>query len=145
MQISDSGLKFLEKEEGVVLHPYKDSVGVPTIGMGTTVYPDGTKVTMNDPNITPEQADQYAKYHLEHRVYPYVNKVIVQINQNQFDALCSFVYNIGGEGFSGSTLLKKINSNAPCSEIHVQFLRWNKAGGKPILTARRQREANLYC
>lgn len=145
MRISDNGLNFLAKEEGVVLHPYRDSKGIPTIGIGSTIYPTGIAVTMSDPSITLEQAKEFCEFHLQHRVYPYIAKVTTSLTQNQFDALCSFIYNIGGEGFSGSTLLKKINAGAPCSDITAQFLRWKNAGGRPILLARRTREATLYC
>lgn len=146
MTISQKGLDFIANEEGVVLHAYKDAVGIPTIGIGTTVYPDGRKVSIDDPAITYEQAKEYLAFHLEKRTYPYINAgVKITLSQSQFDVLCSFIYNIGGVGFENSTLLKKINAGAPCSEIHEQFLRWKNAGGKPILLGRRTREANLYC
>jgi lysozyme len=69
----------------------------------------------------------------------------VALSQDQIDVLCSFIYNIGGEGFASSQLLKKINSCASCADIKAQFLRWKNSGGKPVLLGRRQREANLYC
>jgi lysozyme len=145
MRISDDGMDFLIQEEGVVLHPYKDSAGVPTIGIGSTVYPNGNHVTMSDPPITLEYAKEICEFHLQKRVYPHVQKVTIPLKQNQIDALCSFIYNIGGQSFDSSTLLKKINSGAPCSEITAQFLRWKNAGGQPILLARRKRESALYC
>ncbi len=145
MKISDNGMNFLIKEEGVILHPYKDSKGIPTIGIGSTIYPDGKSVKMSDPPITLDRAKEICEFHLQKRVYPYLAKVTLFLTQNQIDALCSFIYNIGGDGFSGSTLLKKINSGASCDEIKAQFLRWKNAGGKPILLNRRIRESNLYC
>ena len=67
------------------------------------------------------------------------------INQNQYDALCSFTYNVGIRAFIKSTLLKKINQN-DFSGAANEFLRWNKVDGKPHpgLTDRREQEKNLF-
>src|SRR5690606_30423679 len=68
------------------------------------------------------------------------------INQNQFDALVSFSYNIGLGSLKSSTLLKRVNNNPQDADICNQFSRWNKAGGKVLLglTRRRKEEAELY-
>ncbi len=68
------------------------------------------------------------------------------INQNQFDALVSFAYNLGPANLKNSTLLKKVNANPNDPTIKDEFLKWNKAAGKPLkgLTKRRESEANLY-
>ena len=68
------------------------------------------------------------------------------LNQNQFNALVSFAYNVGTGNFSSSTLLKKVNRNPDDLTIKDEFLRWNKAGGKVLngLTNRRNEEADLY-
>ena len=58
MKLSDNGFNLLGELEGIVLRPYKDSVGIPTIGIGSTYYEDGTKVKMNDKYITKERANQ---------------------------------------------------------------------------------------
>lgn len=146
---SDNLPKFLASPgiEGVVLHPYKDSVGIPTIGIGTIVYPNGTKVTMNDPAITIEQAYKYCLDHLNKKVLPILNQYItVDQNQNQVDAIGSLVYNIGTGGFISSTILKKINSQSPIQEIEATWKMWNKAGSKISqgLINRRNKELELY-
>jgi lysozyme len=68
------------------------------------------------------------------------------INQNQFDALVAFAYNVGTNALKNSTLLKKVNMNPNDPSIRAEFLKWNKASGKVLkgLTNRRVAEANLY-
>jgi lysozyme len=144
MKIDITGENFIIKEEGMVLHPYLDSAGIPTIGVGCTYYEDGTKVKMTDEPITEERALQLFR----NLVKPFeqtVNRVIrVQMTQNQFNALVSLCFNIGVSAFSRSTLVKKINARASLPEIEVWFLVWNKVGGEPILLGRRKREFELY-
>jgi len=73
------------------------------------------------------------------------NKVTVPLNQNQFDALTSFTFNVGGAAFSGSTLLKLLNQGQ-YDEVPPQLRRWNKAGGKVVqgLINRRENEIKLW-
>ena len=68
------------------------------------------------------------------------------LDQNEFDALVSFVYNLGSGNFISSTLLKLINANASPVEIAQQFIKWNKCNGEPLdgLTRRREAERDLY-
>jgi len=68
------------------------------------------------------------------------------INQNQFDALCAFAYNVGVNALKNSTLLKKVNNNPQDVTIRNEFLKWNKANGRALkgLTNRRIAEADLY-
>lgn len=145
-KVSANGLNLIKLFEGFKLTAYLDSVRVPTIGFGTTVYPDGTKVTIGD-KISEQQALDYLKNHLNKSVIPYIdNYVKVPINQNQIDALASLIYNIGGPAFKGSTLLKKINAKDTIDNIGVSWLGWNKAGGKVLggLVRRRNEELKLY-
>jgi lysozyme len=142
--VSEKGLNFLIKEEGVVLHPYKDSVGVWTIGVGSTRYEDGTPVKATDMHITRERAMSLFKNTLK-KYEAAVNEAIKStINQNQFDALVSLCYNIGTAGFKGSTVAKKVNANSNDKTIADSFKMWKNAGGMPILLNRRIREARLY-
>lgn len=144
MNTSAKGLDFIIKEEGLILHPYKDAAGYPTIGIGSRYYEDGTPVKMTDKSITRDRAIQIFKVTLKY-YEAQVNKSITRcINQNQFDALTSMCYNIGVNGFAGSTAVKIINQN-PCDpKIGYYIQQWRNAGGKPILLGRRQRETNLY-
>lgn len=147
MKISKEGIKLIAQFEGVKLKPYLCPAGVPTIGIGSTYYEDGRKVSMKDPEITLERA--YEIFDNTVKIYEQaVLKVIkTHLTQNQFDALTSFCYNVGGLNLAKSTLAKIINSGKYTDEqIIGQFLRWNKAGGKELrgLTKRRMVEANLF-
>lgn len=143
MKLSKNGLAFIAKEEGCRLTAYKDSVGVPTIGYGSTYYEDGSKVKMGD-KITQERAEQLL-VNIAKQFENGVNKGLKRaVNQNQFDAMVSLAFNIGVGGFLGSTVLKLVN-NFPCDPaIRQAFEMWKMAGGKPILLSRRKREADLY-
>lgn len=143
-ETSEAGLKFLIKEEGLVLRPYLDSVKVPTIGVGSTYYEDGRKVKMTDPPITAERAIRLFKNLLKNYELAVYSNTRDDINHNQFDAMASLCYNIGVNGFRGSTLVKRVNQNPNQASIRAAFQMWKNAGGKPILLARRNREADLY-
>ena len=145
MQLSTNGFNLLAELEGVVLNPYKDSVGIPTIGIGSTYYEDGTKVTMKDKAITKERAIQLAK-NVVKSFEARVNKsIIVPMTQNQFDAMVLLCYNIGESGFARSSVVRNFNAGN-LQKAADSFLLWNKAGGKVSkgLTNRRQKERNLF-
>ena len=145
LQLSTNGFNLLAELEGVVLHPYKDSVGIPTIGIGSTYYEDGTKVTMKDKAITKERAIQLAK-NVVKSFEARVNKsIVVPMTQNQFDAMVLLCYNIGESGFARSSVVRNFNAGN-LQKAADSFLLWNKAGGKVSkgLTNRRQKERNLF-
>jgi lysozyme len=143
-EVSPNGLKFISKEEGMVLKPYKCSAGVPTIGIGSTYYEDGRKVKMTDPAITEFRALQLFKNVLKTYELAVYSSTRDDINQNQFDSLVSLAFNIGTGAFKKSTLLKKVNANPNDPTIGAAFEMWKNAGGKPILLNRRKREYQLY-
>lgn len=136
------GINFLATEEGLRLKPYLDVVGIPTIGIGMTYYPDtGKRVTMQDKPLTKEQViSMFAKI-----VKPYETAVWSvtrdDINQNQFNALTSLCYNIGVNGFKNSTVVKRVNKNPADPQIADAFLMWIKPA---VLKSRRKREIALY-
>lgn len=146
MKTSEKGIALIKKYEGFESRPYLDAVGVPTIGFGATHYGNGTKVRMSDKSITETVASEL----LVKMLVGYENtvKMLVQkpINQNQFDALVSFVYNLGGVNLSKSTLLKKINIDPNDKTIAAEFMKWVNAGGNPLkgLIRRREEESKLY-
>ena len=145
MKISEKGLVLIKEFEGLVLKPYKDAVGIPTIGYGNTYYEDGRKVSLSDPAITEERATALLKMVVK-RYEDAINRYVqVPITQNQFDALVSFAYNVGNENVRKSTLMKLLN-HKQYTEAADQLLRWNKAGGKTLkgLTRRRQAERVLF-
>lgn len=145
-KVSKAGLELIKKYEGFRAEPYKCPAGVPTIGYGATYYPDGKRVKMTDKPITEKQAADL----LKQMVVPFEKAVdsycIDTINQNQFDALVSFAYNVGTNALKNSTLLKKLNVNANDPTIKDEFMKWVKAGGRTLkgLVTRRKEESELY-
>jgi lysozyme len=146
MILNNKGYLFITKHEGLRLKPYLCPAKIPTIGYGNTYYPNGKKVTLLDKDITKKEAFEMFK-EIANRFGKRVDELVISnINQNQFNALVSFAYNVGTGNFASSTLLKKVNKNPDDLTIKAEFLRWNKAGGKVIngLTNRRIEEADLY-
>jgi lysozyme len=139
MRISPEGLAFIKRMEGCSLTAYLDSVKVPTIGVGHT-----RGVKMGD-TCTEEQADQYLLDDLE-SVYSDIDALVdVPLTQGQFDALCSFVFNLGGPALRSSTLLKLLNAG-DYEAARKQIPRWDKAGKQVLagLTKRRAAEAAMF-
>lgn len=144
--VNKAGSDLIKSFEGLSLKPYLDSVGVATIGYGTTLYPNGKRVTMQDPVITTGDASQFLIHEIEQKATAVSNMVKVSINDNEYAALVCFAYNVGVGALQGSTLLKLLNAGTDRVAVADQFLRWNKAGGKelPGLTRRRQAERSLF-
>lgn len=142
MTVSQKGLDLIKSFEGLRLNAYLDSVNVPTIGYGTTVYPNGKKVKIGD-SCTSDQAEEYLQTDINRRAAAVGE---IGVNQNQFDAILSFCYNLGLGAWNKSTLRKKIIVNSNDPTIRDEFMRWNRAGGKVLegLTKRRKAEADLY-
>lgn len=137
------GKKLIKEFEGFRATAYLCPAGVWTVGYGTTRI-NGNKVT-KDTRVTTEEAEVFLEQDLK-QFEDIINKiVVVELTQNQFDALVAFVYNIGVGNFEKSTLLKKLNI-AAYAEAAEQFLRWDKAGGQKLagLTRRRKAERELF-
>jgi GH24 family phage-related lysozyme (muramidase) len=144
MKISNVGINLISSFEDTRFKAYDDGVGVWTIGIGTTVYPNGVKVEKGD-TCTLEQAKAYFKHDLAKFEKAVSDSVKVTLTQNQFDALVSLAYNIGSSAFKSSTLLKKLNKRDYPGAAD-QFPLWNKAKGKILngLTRRRAAERALF-
>lgn len=144
-----SGNKFIASVEGVRYTAYLDSVGVWTIGRGITYYENGSPIKKGD-TVTAEREEALfqntVKFFVK-KVNEYVKK---PVNQNQFNALVSFCYNIGTQAFKTSTLLKKVNVNPADKTIANEFMKWVKGTvkGKKVTIAglvnRRKKEVELY-
>lgn len=145
MYISDNCLNIVKQFEGFRSKPYKCPAGIPTIGYGSTYYLNGEKVTMRDSAISEDFATELLEKLLNGFSINVDNLIKVSLNQNQFDALVSFTYNIGVKAFFNSTLLNKLNS-ADFDGASLEFSRWNKANGKILtgLTKRREAEQKLF-
>jgi lysozyme len=146
MRLSDNGIRLIQEFEGLRLTSYLCSASVPTIGYGATFYQDGTKVKLGQ-TITRDQANQLLKDHLkefEGSVIGLLNKT--KVNQNQFDALVSFTFNLGAGNLAKSQLLRFVKANPNDPKIAAEFAKWNRAGGEVSrgLVRRRKKEAELY-
>lgn len=113
---------------------------VPTIGHGTTVYPDGTPVKLGD-TATRKEAVAYFQHDLDAFERGVKRCVKVPLYQYEYDAYMSLTYNIGVTAFCGSTLVRKLNSG-DYSGACAQISRWNRAQGREVkgLTNRREQE-----
>ena len=143
---SNDCINLIKLFEGFRSKAYKCSAGVSTIGFGNTFYENGTKVNLNDPEITVERGEELLKFILrsfEQYVDSYCRD---DISQQNFDALVSFCYNVGPANLKSSTLLKKVNINPIDESIRLEFAKWNKGGGKILqgLVKRRKAESDLY-
>jgi len=147
MTISEKGAQFICGFEGFSSKAYKDTAGIWTIGFGTTHYKNGTAVLPTDGLIKRATGIALLQAHLDKEVAPKLSTIVPGISQNEFDALCSFIYNVGMGNFMKSALLQAIQAGADAPSITLQFNKWNTAGGKVLegLVKRRAAEANLYC
>ena len=139
MKTSAEGTALIKKFEGCELEAYQCSANVWTIGYGHT------KDVEEGDTISKEEAEEMLVEEL-HEYENYVNKYVnVALSQNQFDALVSWVYNLGPANLKASTMLKVLN-DGKYEEVPYQMKRWNKAGGKVLdgLVRRREAEALLY-
>mgnify|MGYP001591944004 CR=1 FL=1 len=140
------GLALIQRWEGFRHSPYQDSVGVWTIGYGTTVYPDGRRVGPQDPMVGEELASAYLLDHVARLACPSVLRLItVPLSDGQYDALVSFVYNLGGGALQASQLRQCVIRRED-EKAAEQFGRWIWAGGRKLkgLVARRRAEAIMY-
>ncbi|AXD43095.1 lysozyme [Salmonella enterica] len=142
MNISDRGVALIKTFEGCRLKAYPDpkTGGAPwTIGYGWTGKVDGKPVTP-DTVIAQETADRLLKTGLVSYERDVSRLVKVKLTQGQFDALVSFVYNLGARAFSGSTLLRKLNAG-DYDGAAGEFMRWVSPGTEVEAGLRRRRQA----
>lgn len=139
MRISDEGLALIKSFEGLRLNAYLCPAKVWTIGYGHTqgVEKGQTITEIEAENLLKDDLSGFEKA---------VKKCNLELNQNQFDALVSFTFNVGAGNLSKSTLLKKAKNDPLDPTIREEFMKWNKAKGETLagLTRRRKAEANLY-
>ncbi|EDY4411149.1 lysozyme [Salmonella enterica] len=143
MKISDSGLAALKREEGCKLTAYPDSRGIWTIGTGHTGKVDGVAIHRGM-TITQDTTDRLLRDDLSWVERCIADRVAVVLNQNQYDALCSLIFNIGANAFIGSTVRRQLNAGNYTAAADA-FLKWSRAGSNPtILAPRRGRERAMF-
>lgn len=133
--LSENGRRLLKQFEGVRLYAYLCTSEIWTIGYGHTrnVKPNQT--------ITKEQAELL----LNEDLAPIIDALQgYELNQNQFDALVSLIFNIGLNGWKSSKLRKAIINNEQQAQITYLWKQWRWSGKEPKLLKRRETELNLY-
>jgi len=137
-----------------MLQVYKDSAGLPTIGVGhllTKSELTSGKININgvpveySNGLTGDQVTDLLSQDVTPAENAVNNGVKVPLNQNQFDALVSFTFNVGVGAFTSSTLLKVLNQGQ-YDQVPTQLLRWTRAAGQVVqgLVNRRQNEIDLW-
>lgn len=145
MTPSNDCIALIKQFEGFRSKPYLCPAGIPTIGYGSTKYPDGRAVTLKDAPITEAQAEEILTATLQGFAGSVSKLVKVQLTQGQYDALVDFAYNLGAGRLASSTLLVKVNAG-DFSGAAIEFGKWVKGGGVtlPGLVARREAERQLF-
>ncbi len=132
--------------EGLRLKPYICPAGYPTIGYGTVYKPDGTKVTMDDPPITKETAEEWLVHELRNNYVAGVLKASPHLaaHPKVLGALGDFAYNLGVPRYRASTLRRKI-AEKDWDGAKDELMKWTRGGGRvlPGLLRRRQAECAL--
>jgi GH24 family phage-related lysozyme (muramidase) len=147
-KLSMEGAKFIANFEGFRGKMYDDAAGHCTIGYGHLVHlgrTTGREAPEYCRGITKERALEILQADAAKACSTVRSCVKVPLNQHQLDALTSFAFNVGGDAFRQSTLLKKLNAGDYAAVPH-ELNRWNKAGGRPLegLTRRRGAEGALF-
>lgn len=147
MEASQNCINILKSSsnDGFRSKPYICPAGVPTIGYGSTRYADGTAVKLTDPPISEAAAESLLFLKLGEFERAVTRYVKVPLNQNQFDALVDFAYNVGAQNLRTSTLLKMLNAGQYAA-ASGEFGKWVYADGKvmPGLINRRKLETELF-
>lgn len=140
MKTSEEGLEFIRQQEGCRLKPYRDVAGYWTVGVGHLIK-KGEPVAP----ITEARAMELLALDVADAERAIANMVKVQLNQNQFDALASFVFNLGARALQSSTLLKRLN-RSDYAGAAAEFGKWANAGGRRVegLVRRRAAERKLF-
>lgn len=145
-RVDQKGIDLITSFEGFRGRSYLCPANVPTVGFGTTRYPNGSKVSLSDREITKEEAISFLQYDVKNFELAVDAMAVDTLTQNQFNALVSFAYNLGSNALKGSTLLRKVNLNIWDSSIRNEFMKWTHAGGEVLegLVKRRKAESELY-
>lgn len=144
-QPNSNAESLVASEEGFRACPYKDPVGVPTIGFGFTFYPGGKKVSMADACLTKDAAKKLMDWHLKQAEQSVERLAKVSLSANQKTALTSFTFNVGEGALASSKLLSKLNAGDK-SGAAAEFDRWTRGDGEvlPGLVDRRAKEKQLF-
>lgn len=141
LNTGSAGLELIKSFEGLRLEKYRDAVGKWTIGYGHLILENESFPGA----LTLAEAEDLLRADLNMTERGVRRQVTVDLNQNQFDALVAFAFNVGLGNLQSSTLLRLLNQGQYPAAAD-QLPRWNKAGGKELLglTRRRAAERKLF-
>lgn len=131
--------------EGLYLKPYLCPAAVPTIGYGTTAYENGVRVTLADPPITKERAEELLMHELNTACLPRVLKLCDNLESwgpGAVAAIVDFVYNLGSGNLASSTLRKRILADDK-NGAKTELKRWVRGGGRVLPGLVRRRDAEV--
>ena len=142
MKTSQDGIELIKKFEGFSATPYFCPAHKLTVGYGHLII-TGEKFSAR--GISREEAETLLKQDVGVAEQAIERLVECELLQNQFDALVSFVYNIGAKAFEKSTLLRLLRENSP-AQAAGEFRKWIYAGGivQNGLIKRREAEKRLF-
>tara|TARA_R100000664_G_C2741123_1_gene129586 strand:+ start:933 stop:1382 length:450 start_codon:yes stop_codon:yes gene_type:complete len=139
MKTSEKGIELIKHFEGCRLEPYRCSADVLTIGYGHT------RNVIENMKITEDTAEALLQQDLKDFEDHVTSLSQVELNQDQFDALVSWTFNLGAGNLKTSTMLKVLNQKK-YDEVPEQMKRWNKSAGvvNDGLVKRRLAESLLF-
>ena len=143
--MTEEGLDLIKLYEGYSSSPYLCPALHWTIGYGAIWGLDGKRVTEDHPDINEKQADQLLRRDVRKSEVAVLRQIKVTLEDGQFDALCSFVFNLGSGSLQSSTLKRKINRGDYIGAAD-EFPRWVYAGGRKLkgLIKRRNHERLMF-
>jgi lysozyme len=129
--------------EGCYLRPYLCPAGVPTIGFGATYYEDGSRVTLLDPPITRERAEELLLWMVRAKYLPAVIRLCPGIDDPlRLAAIIDFTFNLGAGNLQASTLRRRINADR-WDDVPGELRKWVKGGGRVLAGLVKRREAEV--
>lgn len=145
MHCNEEGIKVIKHFEGFHSTVYYCPARVLTIGYGSTRGKDGKKLRKNAASITEQEGEELLRRDIRSAERSINRLIKVELNENEFSALCSFVYNLGSGNLQSSTLRTKLN-RGDYEGAANEFPKWRRAGGKILkgLVLRREMERNLF-
>ena len=146
MKCNDTGLEIIKVAEGFFAAPYYCPASIISIGYGATRGLDGRPLHMGVESITEEEGEKLLRRDVGIAERAVSRLIRVPLNENEFSALCSFVYNLGSGRLQSSTLRALLNRSAPRERVGEEFPKWRMASGKVLrgLVRRRAVERQLF-
>jgi GH24 family phage-related lysozyme (muramidase) len=145
----ERAVEIISEFEGFEPLPYLCPAGVWTIGFGTTYYPDGSKVSEEDPEISRAKASEFLEDHISKHINPRLSQTVPTwgiLNSNQKAALISFAYNLGANFYGNSgfyTISKALSTPGWLQKVPSALMLYINPGSSFEAGLRRRRSAEV--